>query len=50
MRGDEPDANQPLLVDELNERLDRFRILDDRDDASTDELLAAIAIALTVAG
>lgn len=42
MTGEEPAADQPLLVDELQERLDRFRILYDRDDATTDELLAEL--------
>lgn len=42
MRGDEPPTDQPLLVDELSERLERFRILYDRDDATTDELLAEL--------
>jgi hypothetical protein len=38
--GMEPQDDQPLLVDELSERLARFRILYDRDDAATDEMLA----------
>jgi hypothetical protein len=42
MRGDGPGTDQPLLVDELTERLERFRILYDRDDATTDELLAEL--------
>jgi hypothetical protein len=42
MRGDEPETDEPLLVDELSERLDRFRILYDRDDAATDVLLAEL--------
>ena len=42
MRGQEPGTDQPLLVDELSERLDRFRILYDRDDAATDGLLAEL--------
>jgi hypothetical protein len=42
MRQEESQADQPLLVDELEERLDRFRILYDRDDASTNEMLAEL--------
>jgi len=42
MRRQEPKTDQPLLVDELRERLDRFRILYDRDDAATDALLAEL--------
>jgi len=42
MKPEEPEVDKPLLVDELSERLDRFRILYDRDDASTDELLAEL--------
>ncbi|HVL06933.1 MAG TPA: hypothetical protein VM388_13170 [Acidimicrobiales bacterium] len=42
MRREEPQADQPLLVDQLNERLARFRILYDRDDAATDQLLAEL--------
>ena len=42
MRGEEPETDQPLLVDELGERLERFRILYDRDDAATNELLAEL--------
>lgn len=42
MRREEPQADEPLLVDDLSERLDRFRILYDRDDAATDELLAEL--------
>ena len=42
MGRDEPDTDEPLLVDELSERLERFRILYDRDDAATDELLAEL--------
>jgi hypothetical protein len=42
MRRDEPQTDEPLLVDELSDRLDRFRILYDRDDAATDELLAEL--------
>ena len=38
----EPEDDQPLLVDELSERLARFRILYDCDDATTDELLAEL--------
>jgi hypothetical protein len=42
MRPDEAQTDQPLLVDELEERLDRFRILYDRDDASTNQMLAEL--------
>jgi hypothetical protein len=42
MRREELETDEPLLVDELTERLDRFRILYDRDDAATDELLAEL--------
>ncbi|HEX2041008.1 MAG TPA: hypothetical protein VHF24_00090 [Acidimicrobiales bacterium] len=42
MRREEPGSDQPLLVDELGERLERFRILYDRDDATTDEVLAEL--------
>jgi hypothetical protein len=42
MPGQEPEIDQPLLVDQLAERLERFRILYDRDDAATDELLAEL--------
>lgn len=42
MRREEPQGDEPLLVDDLSERLDRFRILYDRDDAATDELLAEL--------
>ena len=38
----ETQTDEPLLVDELSERLDRFRILYDRDDAATNELLAEL--------
>lgn len=33
------DDDQPLLLDELSERLERFRLLYDNDDAATDEML-----------
>lgn len=42
MRREDPQTDDPLLVDELSERLDRFRILYDRDDATTDDLLAEL--------
>ena len=42
MRREERQGDEPLLVDDLSERLDRFRILYDRDDAATDELLAEL--------
>lgn len=42
MRREESDIDQPLLVDQLSERLERFRILYDRDDATTDEMLAEL--------
>lgn len=42
MRGDESETAEPLLVDELEERLDRFRILYDRDDAAANEMLAEL--------
>ncbi len=42
MRREEPDLDQPLLVDELSERLERIRILYDRDDATTDEMRAEL--------
>jgi hypothetical protein len=42
MRREESETDQPLLVDEFQERLDRFRILYDRDDATTDQVLAEL--------
>jgi hypothetical protein len=42
MRPEEHPTNQPLLVDELEERLVRFRILYDRDEASTNEMLSEL--------
>jgi hypothetical protein len=34
-----PGEDKPLLLDELSERLERFRLLYDHDDAATDEML-----------
>ena len=37
-----PDDDGPLILDELRDRLDRFRLLRDTDDVSSDRILAEL--------